>query len=428
MLRLASRARLHAWRPSLATPGRGGLSGSRPGPGSRPLGRHSLASAATDAAAATTTPTHQPPPPPPPSPPPTPWRLYDHPPLYDALFSFHRDFAAEVAFVARALAAHGGGGEREMKRFLDVGCGPARHARAAAAAGATALALDASPAMLAYAAAQAAAEGVAISTVHADVTAPAAGEGLLLPPHHPPVDAALAALGTLAHATAPGAPASAFTALASSLRPGGVLVIELAAADDVFDGTLIGGDAWDGSAGRGVVEAAVMESGEAPPLPSHEEEPSSSSSASASPAGFGARRSGNGGGAPTAPPPAAPTARLLVEYGAPDDPWDAAAQVLTRTVRVSEAVPVVAAGGSGKKKGGRPGPGAHAGRKQQPATRRRLIGEEAVPQRVFTPQEVRLLGDAAGLEVVAEYGDMDEGVPAVGGGGDRYVAVLVKRA
>jgi len=120
-------------------------------------------------------------------------------------------------------------------------------------------------------------------------------------------------------------------------------------------------------------------------------------------AGAAAAAAGGGGAGPAGPG----MARLVVEYGTPADAWDACTQVLTRTVRVTEAVP--------KGRGG----------KKAPA---RVIGEEAVPQRVFTPQEVRLLAGLAGLEVVGEYGDMSLDVPPVGGGGDRWVGVLVKKA
>ena len=281
---------------SLETPSRSGLV-SGVGPPLQPRrqrSRHSrggappAAAASSDppAAAAAAASSASPPPPPPPPP----WSLYAHPALYDALFAF-RDFPAELAFVADALAAHGRPPGSPLKVFLDAGCGPARHARAAAAtAGVTALALDASPAMLAYATAAAAAEGVALTTVEADFTSPGGlvgGAPRAAPALAalPPADAALAAQGTLAHAVSPGAPLAALTTLASALRPGGVLVLELGAADDVFDGTLIGGDAWDVAVGRGVVEAAADAARAGPPPPPAPPPP-------AAPGGFG----GGGGG------------------------------------------------------------------------------------------------------------------------------------
>jgi len=419
-------ARRLAGRPSgiCSTPGRKSSIAATPGDAHRRAGRGLAAAAAANPAAPSPPPSSPAPPPPLPA---TPWRLYDHPSLYDALFGF-RDFRAEVAFVADALARHGSPPGAPLTCFLDAGCGPAHHARAAAARpGVTSsLALDASPAMLAYAASEAEREGVTILPLRADLAEAGACAAALA--RSPPSDAALAALGTLAHAAAPGAPASAFQSLAAALRPGGILVLELAAADDVFDGSLIGGDAWDVVVERAVVEAAAGP-GAGPPPPEAPPPPSPR------PGGFGggasaSKAGGSEGAAPEATArPARPAARLVVEYGSPDDPWDAAAQVLTRTVRITEALPGGKAGkggggggGGGSRKKGGGGGGA------PPPPPARLIGQEAVPQRVFTPQEIALLGAGAGLELVGQYGDMSLGVPPVGAGGDRWVGVLVKKA
>ena len=91
--------------------------------------------------------------------------------------------------------------------------------------------------MLAAATAGATADGVTITPLAADFTAPYDVPA--------PVDAALMALGTLAHAIEPHAPASTLAALASALAPGGIAVLELPPAADVFDGSLVAGDAWD---------------------------------------------------------------------------------------------------------------------------------------------------------------------------------------
>ena len=239
-----------------------------------------------------------------------PWSLYSRPALYDAVFGF-RDFEAEVgeevgggvrpffssrarrrppsllqtAFVAAALAAHGA--RPALACFVDVGCGPGRHARAAAAAGcATVVGVDASRHMLAHAAAAASSEGLSSTWVEADLTS------WSMPPGSPPADAALVALGTLCHALTDAAVDATLARLAAALAPGGVAVIELAAAEDVFDGALISGDAWDVPGGGGA-----------------------------------------GGGALAAPPVPA----LIVEYGDPDDAFDPVSQVLDRTVIVSQA-------------------------------------------------------------------------------------------
>lgn len=78
------------------------------------------------------------------------------------------------------LAMHQKHCKGAMEHFLEVACGPARHAALIArAAGAGATAVDVSPAMLEYARGQAEAAGVAGSMhfVQADMTK---GEGALL--------------------------------------------------------------------------------------------------------------------------------------------------------------------------------------------------------------------------------------------------------
>ena len=53
-----------------------------------------------------------------------------------------------------------------------------------------------------------------------------------------------------------------------------------------------------------------------------------------------------------------------------------------------------------------------------------LLGEEIVPQRVFTLQELRLLARMAGLEVAAIQGDMNMDLPLNHDEAHRMVAVL----
>lgn len=92
-------------------------------------------------------------------------RIYAQARAYDIAFGF-RDVAAECDALAALAARHG----RGHARVLELACGPARHARAFARRGSRTTGLDLSADMLAYAAAQARAEGAALHTVQADMT------------------------------------------------------------------------------------------------------------------------------------------------------------------------------------------------------------------------------------------------------------------
>jgi SAM-dependent methyltransferase len=77
--------------------------------------------------------------------------VYSAPFVYDAAFCRYsqRDFSAEAAFLLRQAAQHAGGAP--CTSFLELACGPGRHAHATSALGVRALGLDLSPAMAAYA-------------------------------------------------------------------------------------------------------------------------------------------------------------------------------------------------------------------------------------------------------------------------------------
>ncbi|HEX2315484.1 MAG TPA: class I SAM-dependent methyltransferase [Thermomonospora sp.] len=93
--------------------------------------------------------------------------IYDNPWAYDLACAF-RDVAAEVD----ALLGWCG---RTPATVLELAAGPAEHAREFARRGVAATALDLSPAMCAYAAERAKADGVALEVVRADMTGFALG-------------------------------------------------------------------------------------------------------------------------------------------------------------------------------------------------------------------------------------------------------------
>jgi SAM-dependent methyltransferase len=147
--------------------------------------------------------------------------LYERAELYDIAFSY-RDIGAEVdvltAWYERMT------GRRTPARVLELGAGPAQHAREFARRGAEAWALDMSPAMSDYARAQARADGVRLEVVTADMTA------FELPQKF---DLVLLMMNSLTHVLTESALVGNLVCVARSLLPGGVYVLEVAhPADD----------------------------------------------------------------------------------------------------------------------------------------------------------------------------------------------------
>lgn len=108
--------------------------------------------------------------------------------------------------------------------WLDLGCGPGRHAVPLAARGASVRAIDASPALLEQARARSAAAGVAVEWVEADLARVELGEGC--------VDVAISMFTTLGY----GSGADDLDLLCRvrrALRPGGRLIVELAGKECV---------------------------------------------------------------------------------------------------------------------------------------------------------------------------------------------------
>ena len=370
----------------------------------RRMPRPTTASLTTAAAASTSSP-----------PPPTAaFSLYSHPRLYDAVFAF-RDFDAEAQFLVDAWRVYGDKEQPLLSSFLDVGAGTGRHGAALARLllssspssepSLSLFALDSSAEMLLAAAKAAREAGCPLrGAIEADMTKKGGfGEGV-----SESVQVALCALGTLAHALPPpsatagdsggGASDPALEVLrsaAAALVPGGILIVELPAAADLFDGTLLAGDAWDvpeGGDWRPEDGSGEAEGAEAQQPPQKEEK---------------RRRIGQISKPQMKRASASSSPALVVEYGLPDDAFDPVSQVLQRTVVVSEL-----------------GDDGEAGTE---------VGRETVAQRLFSPAEIRCLAREAGLRVAAELGDMElggdgeESDPVSAQEGDRYVAVLVKK-
>ncbi len=140
--------------------------------------------------------------------------IYDHPLYWDILFGFDRSKEAE--FHHRTFARWGIATD---ERVLEVACGPARVARLLARRGWKLTGLDHSPAMLAFAREQAAAEGTPLATLCADMTAFTARD-LFAAAYNPLSSFRLLHRDDEADAH--------LRCMAAALRPGGVYVLDLA--------------------------------------------------------------------------------------------------------------------------------------------------------------------------------------------------------
>lgn len=177
--------------------------------------------------------------------------IYDHPRYYDILFGFDR--GQEAAFYDRIFLRCGA---LPGARVLEVAAGPARVARLLARRGWRVSALDHSAEMLALARAEAAAEGVALETLRADMRAFACER---------PFAAAYNPLSSfrLLH---PDAEADAhLRCVAAALGPGGVYVLDLAFAAAAGEPSHTTDEAWEMTRGdvtvRGENDGVVVSDG-----------------------------------------------------------------------------------------------------------------------------------------------------------------------
>jgi SAM-dependent methyltransferase len=167
--------------------------------------------------------------------------VYDEPELYDLAFSY-RDYAAEVAGLIdlhrrhQASIAGSAVGATPGLRILELAAGPSRHCLAALDAPALAgslgavstVALDASPAMVAYGSRLAKGHGSAFEYLKGDMAA------FALPRHVEQVDTAWCLLGSLGHLLTTARLRGFLASAAGSLRPGGTLVLELPHPRETF--------------------------------------------------------------------------------------------------------------------------------------------------------------------------------------------------
>ncbi len=186
--------------------------------------------------------------------------IYDEPELYQ-LACAYRDVKAEASALLAWCDAHlrpqsgeagrnsavrdaavaaepagatepAGAASRSPGSVLELAAGPAEHARELARRGLRASALDLSPAMSDYAAAQARADGVALEVVTADMR-----DFRITGPDGEPrrFDLAITMLNSLCHLFTLDDLVSHLTAVAAHVRPGGLYIVEFAHPADFFD-------------------------------------------------------------------------------------------------------------------------------------------------------------------------------------------------
>jgi len=156
--------------------------------------------------------------------------IYEQPELYE-LACAYRDIAAEVDALRAWCAAHYAGPFGTAGSVLELAAGPAEHARAFAGRGLRATALDQSPAMCGYAAAQAKAAGVDLEVVEADMR-----DFRLLRPDggRRQFDLAVTMLNSLCHLFTLDDLVRHLKSVAAHLVPGGLYIVELAHPADFF--------------------------------------------------------------------------------------------------------------------------------------------------------------------------------------------------
>jgi SAM-dependent methyltransferase len=161
--------------------------------------------------------------------------IYDEPELYE-LACAYRDIPAEVTALLAWCATHftGSADQKaggEVRTLLELAAGPAEHARELAHRGLRTATLDLSPAMCAYAEAQAKAAGVDMQVVQADMRdftiSDKDGAPLLF-------DTAITMLNSACHLFTLDDLVRHLTAVRAALVPGGLYIVELTHPADFF--------------------------------------------------------------------------------------------------------------------------------------------------------------------------------------------------
>jgi SAM-dependent methyltransferase len=169
--------------------------------------------------------------------------IYDEPEFYEAACAY-RDVPAEVNALLRWSEKHRVATAGPLRAVLELAAGPAEHARELARRGLDATALDLSPAMCARARDLAAAAGVSLTVVQADM------RDFSLPGRF---DLAVTMLNSLCHLLTLDDMVQHLASVARHLVPGGVYIAELAHPADYLSAERRTSSEWSSDVPDGTV-------------------------------------------------------------------------------------------------------------------------------------------------------------------------------
>jgi SAM-dependent methyltransferase len=169
--------------------------------------------------------------------------IYDEPEFYEAACAY-RDVPSEVDALLRWSGGHRGPATGPPRSVLELAAGPAEHSRELARRGLEATALDLSPAMCARARDMAAAAGVSLTVVRADMRDFAFSRQF---------DLAITMLNSLCHLMTLDDLLGHLACVARHLAPGGLYIVELAHPADFFSAERRTSSEWSSEVNGGTV-------------------------------------------------------------------------------------------------------------------------------------------------------------------------------
>jgi SAM-dependent methyltransferase len=169
--------------------------------------------------------------------------IYDEPEFYEAACAY-RDVPGDVDALLRWSEKHRIAAAGPLRSALELAAGPAEHARELARRGLEATALDLSAAMCAWAKDAAAAAGVSLAVVQADM------RDFSLPGRF---DLAISMLNSLCHLLTLDDLVEHLAAVARHLVPGGLYIVELAHPADYFTAERRTSSQWSSDVDDGTV-------------------------------------------------------------------------------------------------------------------------------------------------------------------------------
>jgi SAM-dependent methyltransferase len=169
--------------------------------------------------------------------------IYDEPEFYEAACAY-RDVPSEVDALLRWFEVHRGPGAGPLRSVLELAAGPAEHTRELARRGIEATALDLSGAMCARAGDMAAAAGVSLTVVQADMRDFSLARRF---------DLAITMLNSLCHLMTLDDLLAHLACVSRHLSPGSLYIAELAHPADFFSAERRTSSEWSSEVNGGTV-------------------------------------------------------------------------------------------------------------------------------------------------------------------------------